>query len=222
MSTPENKSATPENQAQEQAEPTLEEQLETERKRRKDTQAAYTKGQQQLKAIEAERDKLVELLSGTVAPVIPAEDKERLENLKFDDPEAWRKEITALENKAISESREKIANLTGEAKSSAERQFELDRRQQVLEEFNASAEVQITDEIIADEVPPRITKKLEEGKISFEEFLDEVATYLGKSKVVKNEDTLNQPNISSLGGKNTPSTAKANESLAAQYAKDVY
>lgn len=224
MSTPEEISATPDNQPgqSEEQTPSAEELLEIERKRRKDTQSAYTKGQQTIKALEAENAKLLELLSSQNRVVIGKDDQERLDNLKYEDPDAWRAEISALENKALSETRAKIASLTGEVKVAAEQQFELERRQQVLEEFNASSDVQITEALIADEVPPRITKKLAEGTITFEDFLQEVATYVSKGKTVKNEDVVGHPNLSDLGGGNTPSGAKAEKSIASQYKKDTY
>ena len=224
MSIPEEISATPDNQTgqSEEQTPSVEELLEIERKRRKDTQSAYTKGQQTLKALEAENAKLLELLSSQSQVAIPKEDQERLDNLMYEDPKAWRQELTELENKAISETRAKIASLTGEAKGAAEQQFELERRQQVLEEFNASSDVQITEALIADEVPPRITRKLAEGKITFEDFLQEVATYVSKGKIIKNDDIVGHPSLSDLGGGNTPSGAEAEKSIASQYKNDTY
>jgi len=183
---------------------------------------SYTKSRQNLKAVEAERDTLTELLSGTAKVEIPKEEQERLETLKYEDPDKWRKEIDSIEKKAIGDSRAKIAELTGEAKGAAEQTFEVDRRQQVLSEFNESAEVQITEELIAQEVPPRITNKLAEGKISFEKFLEEVAAYVGKGKVVNNEETLEQPNLGNLAGGKTPGDAKAEESTSKQYKDTVY
>lgn len=203
-------------------ETTIEEKLEAAEKRRKDTQAGYTKGQQTIKAQEAEIAALKAQLEQASKVSIPQEDQERLEELKYEDPEAWRAELNRLETKTLSESRAKLEELTGEARKAAEQTFELDRRHQVLEEFNASAPIAITDEIIASDVPPRITKKLAEGTITFEDFLTEVSDYLGKGKVVKNDEVLNQPNLRDLAGGNRPSNHKADESLSASYAKTIF
>ena len=59
---------------------------------------------------------------------------------------------------------------------------------------------QITEAVVANDVPPRITTKLAKGKITFEDFLVEVQTYLGKGKAVKQEKTAGQPDLSELGG----------------------
>ena len=87
--------------------------------RRRNTQAGYTKGQQLIKTQAAEIEKLTELLSGNVQVEIPKEDKARLDALKYEDPDAWRKEMDSIEGKAISESRAKLAELTDEVKGAA-------------------------------------------------------------------------------------------------------
>lgn len=190
--------------------------------RRKETQSSYTKGQQKLKSVEAENAKLLEQMAQMTRPTLSDEDKTRLESLKYEDPDAWRNEINKLEVAAKTEHSTKLAELTGEARKGAEVKFELDRRQQVLKEFNESAEVAITDEVIANDIPPRITKKLEDGTISFEDFLNEAGTYLKTGKVIKTEKTLSQPDMNNLGGGKTPKDMKPEKSLSETYAKAIY
>jgi len=245
MGTPDNKSATPETPSVEQGVKDLVAQITTDddgnfvfpegieaspelkfaataEKRRRDTQSDYTKGRKASKSLEAENEELRKLLGNQAKVELSKEDQDRLEILKDEDPDAWRIEINKLENEASIKSRANLDGLTGEAKKAAEDKFELDRRQQVLEEFNESAETPITEELIANEVPPRITKKLAEGTITFEEFLLEVTIYVGKGKVVKNEDTLDQPNLGDLGGGKTPDASKADQGLEAKYSDDTY
>lgn len=224
MSIPETNPATQTDKTQSEAEtpPTPEELLALAEKRRKDTQAAYTKSQQALKAKEAELAKLKEQLNQRVQVSIPEDVKAELEELKYEDPEAWRNRMNTLEAEAKREQEAELANLTGEARKAAEAQFELSRRQQVLEEFNASASVAITDELIANEVPPRITRKLDSGEISFEEFLNEVEDYVNIGKVVAKEETLDQPNLNKLGGGTEPSNNKADANISDAYANDIY
>jgi len=224
MSTPETNPATQTDKTQSEAEtqPTPEELLALAEKRRRDTQAAYTKSQQALKAKEAELAKLQEQLQKRVQVNIPEDVKAELEELKYEDPEAWRNRMNNLEAEAKREQEAELASLTGEARKAAEAQFELSRRQQVLEEFNASASVAITDELIANEVPPRITRKLDSGEISFEEFLSEVEDYVNKGKVVAKEETLGQPNLNKLGGGKEPSKNKADANISDAYANDIY
>lgn len=225
MSNPDTKAATqqpPATDVVDGANSTPEQLAEIAEKRRKDTQAAYTKSQQALKALEAENAELMKQLQKVSQVSLTAEEQESLDSLKYNDPEAWRKQLNALELKATNEARANIEGLTGPAKAAAELQFELERRQQVLEEFNASAPVKITEELISDEVPPRITKKLAEGKITFEEFLQEVADYVATGKVVKNDSTLDQPNLGNLGGGVKPSDTKPKDGIVQAYKKVIY
>lgn len=225
MSTPDdNKSATQSSQTDstEPTEETWEEKAAQADKRYRDTQSAYTKGQQALKAQEAENAELRKQLEANTKVNISAEDQVELDALMYEDPKAWREKMNSLEKSNLGESRANLDELTGKAREAAERQFELDRRQQVLKEFNDSAKVPITEELLAAEVPPRITNKLAEGKISFEEFLQEVATYVGTGKVVGNPATIEQPNMSNLGGGTTPSDMKPEKSVSANYAGDIY
>lgn len=201
---------------------TLEEQLAISEKRRKDTQAGYTKGQQALKAKEAQIALLTEQLEKNLRVDIPKEVQEELDNLKFNDPAAWREKLNALEKEKKSETRAKIAELSNEATGAAEQMFELDRRKQVLKEFNESAVIPITDEVIANDIPPRITSKLANNEISFEDFLDEVSAYISKGKVVGNEKTLEQPNLGDMAGGKTPSDTKPEKGLSESYAGDIY
>jgi hypothetical protein len=197
----------------------LEKQLELAEQRRKETQAAYTRGQQALKAKEAELEALRQQLDTSVKVTLSPEQQEELDNLKYDDPDAWREKLNSFEKNAKQEANAKFAKLTGEAGKAAGIQFELERRQQVLEEFNASASIAITDEIISNEVPPRITNKLAKNEVSFEEFLAEVSEYLNKGKVVGNPETLNQPNMGKIGGSVSPKDFKPEKTLSEGYSK---
>ncbi len=221
MSTPET-SATPDDSQKQAVTPTLEEKLAISEKRRKDTQAGYTKGQQSLKSLEAENNKLKELIGKQVTVNLSTEEQDKLDTLKFEDPAAWRTQLNKLEEEASIKSRANLNELTGEAKLAAEQTFELDRRQTVLKAFNDSAKVVITEELITNEVPPRITKKLESGKTTWEEFLTEVETYVTTNKIVKNDEVLGQPNMGNLGGSGTPQDMKPEDSLSASYKKDLY
>ena len=194
----------------------------TAEKRRRDTQAEFTKTRQTLKASEAEKAKLFEQLRDRTKASLTPEQSEELEDLKYSDPEAWRDKLNKYESESKAKQQEELAGLTGEARKSAELQFEMERRQQVLNEFNESSSTPITDEVIANDVPPRITKKLEEGKITFEDFLSEVTNYLSKGKVIKNEETLNQPSLGKVGGGDTPSNEKVDENLKDSYAKTLF
>ena len=180
-------------------------------KREKDTRAAYTKGQQKIKALEAENATLASQVNTSLS--LSAEQAEELEDLKYSDPDAWRKQLNEYEAENTKMNNKKVE----EAQQKANYEFELTNRGQLLEEFNKTLEVPITDETIQNDVPPRITAKLESGDITFEEFLNEVTTYLGKGKVVANPNTLDQPNIGHTGGGHTAESSGAAESFNDSY-----
>ncbi len=205
----------------ESTQPSPEDKLLQAQNSQKETQAAYTKGQQTISELKAENDKLKETLQSSTV-TFTTEEQEKLDTLKFEDPDAWRKTINQLEAQHRTTANEELAKLTSEAKDAAGVQHELSRRQQVLKVFNDSATTAITDELIANDVPPRITNKLANGKISFEDFLIEVAQYVSKDKVVSNPDTLDQPNMGKMVGGKSPTDEKPAKSLSGSYASDMY
>ena len=177
--------------------------------RYRDTQSAYTKGQQKLHAVEAERAELLKQVQTQADMTVSPEEQARLDDLRATDPNNWRAEMNTLEAEAKAEANRKVEEALKEAGNKATKEAELKRREQVLADFNAEhSDMPITDELIANEVPPRITKKLENGEVSFEDFLDEVYTYVNKGKRTHNPETMGQPNLSKAGGGLTPDNLK--------------
>lgn len=187
-------------------------------KRYKDTQAAYTKSQQELKAVKAKVDVLEKLTTPQIQ--IDAEAQKELDDLKYSDPDAWRTKMNNLELDA----RSKYQNLISAAEQQAAIQAEMDRRTQVLNEYNRSHPgFEITDEVIQLDVPTRITKKLESGELSFDDFLGEVKEFLyAPKKVGTTNKTLGQPNLGNLGGGDTPSDTTISKDIVANYKNIAY
>lgn len=187
-------------------------------KRFKDTQAAYTKSRQELKEVKAKLEALEKLTTPRVE--IPDEVKEELDTLKFEDPDKWRIRMNQLEQEAA----QKHKAALDEAAQAVRQQEELARRAQVLQEFQAShPDITITDEVIQYDVPPRITRKLEEGKVSFEEFLEEVADYLkAPKKIGGTSDTLDQPDLGRVAGDNKPSEIAETKDIIQSYRDEIY
>lgn len=187
-------------------------------KRYKDTQAAYTKSQQELKAVKAQVDVLEKLTTPQIQ--IDAETQRELDDLKYSDPDAWRTKMNNLELEA----RTKHQSTLSTAAQQAAMQAELERRTQVLDEYNRSHPgYEITDEVIQLDVPTRITKKLESGELSFDNFLTEVKDFLYSPKKVGTPNkTLGQPNLSNIGGGDTPSDTAVTLDIAANYKNIAY
>jgi len=187
-------------------------------KRFKDTQGAFTKSQQELKATKARLEALEKLTTPKVE--LDEATKTELEDLKFSDPDAWRAKLNKLEIEAQNAHK---ATLT-EAERQASQAAELENRAQILAEFQAShPNLVINDDVIKYDVPPRITNKLESGEISFEQYLNDVSDYLNQGKVIGDGNKVTgQPNLKDVGGDDTPTDGAVQKDIVKDYANIVF
>lgn len=192
-------------------------------RRRRDTQAAFTTTSQQVKALEAEKAALLKRFGSSTTVELPPEQAEELEELKFSDPEAWRAKLNQYESEAKQKRMSEIDEELKQVSTQTLSENETERRKQVLQDFKeANPGFSLDDDVIANDIPPRITKKLETGEISFEAFLQECHTYLKTGKVIKTEKNLGQPNLSKVGGGSEPDESAMSEDVIASYAKTVF
>ena len=190
-------------------------------KRFKDTQAFATKvAQEKADALRELQELKAELsvLKETAKPslTIDEQTKSELEDLKYSDPDAWRARVNELEQKANLEFNSKIA----EAKQLSTQQLELQRRANILTQFQTEhPDVEFTDELLHLDIPQRIVKELENGKVTYEEFLNNVYNYVKTPKVVgSTTKTLEQPNLSKTGGDDTPTkNSSGNQNIIQSY-----
>jgi hypothetical protein len=190
-------------------------------KRFKDTQAFATKvAQEKAEAIRELQELKAELsvLKETAKPslTIDAQTQSELEDLKYSDPDAWRAKVNELEQNANLEFNSKI----DEAKKLSTQQLELQRRANILEQFQTEhPDVVFTDELLNLDIPRRIVKELEEGKVTYEEFLNNVYNYVKTPKVIgSTTKTLEQPNLSKTGGDDTPTkNSSSNQNIIQSY-----
>jgi len=180
-------------------------------KRYKDTQKAFTKSRQELAELRAQLKVLQEQVKAP-EPTIDDDKKKELDELKLTDPDRWYREMKALEDSAQKELSERVNKLS-------EREKELVRREMVLEEFlEANPDVVINNEIIKYDVPARITKKLEDGKITFEQFLNEVKEFLTRpKKIAEDQKPPQQKDIGSVGGSDTPKDTQTKDDAIKTY-----
>ena len=210
MGIPENNTDTPESTQQVDYE-----------KRFKDTQAFATKIAQEKADTERELVELkaeLSVLKTTAKPslTINAQVQSELEDLKYSDPDAWRTRVNELETTANAEFNSKIV----EAKQLSSQQLELQRRANVLSQFqNEHPDVVFTDELLHLDIPQRIVKELENGKVTYEEFLNNVYNYVKTPKVIgSTTKTLEQPNLSKTGGDDTPTkNSSSNQNIIQTY-----
>lgn len=196
----------------------------TTEQRRRDTQAEFTKTRQKQAALEAEKNELLKQVSSDVKVKLSSEQVEELEDLKFSDPDLWRRKLNSYETEAQSKRAKEVDELLKEVSAKGTKTAELERRKQVLQEFQiANSGFVIDDNVIANDVPPRITKKLENNEVTFEAFLQEAYDYLKTGKVIATtEKTLDQPNLSKAGGGDTPSDDAVRHESKKSYETEVY
>lgn len=187
-------------------------------RRRRDTQSAYSKKAQENKSLEAENEKLKSLLAEKTTVSLSNEEKEELDELKYSDPEAWRRKMNDLEAKAG----EDLQNTLGEISTEAGKSAELVQRQQLLDAYNeAHPGAELTDEVIKNDIPPRITNKLANGEITFKQFLDEVTVYRSGFKVGQ-EEVDNPTNLGEVGGGSEAQDDAVNGDIIQSYAEEIF
>lgn len=168
----------------------------------RDNQSGFTKSQQSLKETEAEVTALREQLAEhTSKPLeLSTEDQTELDKLYTTDREAWRAKTNMLEQQSKEAIQAKLDEATETARKKASGEYELEQRYAYLKQFNEGREVQITPELLDTDIPPRITKKLAEGEITFELYLDEVSEYLETGKVISQPTTVTTTDLNKANG----------------------
>ena len=188
--------------------------------RRRDTQASYTKTNELNIALTSENEQLASTWQAEVAKTLTADQQSELEELKHTDPEAWREKINTYE----SENANRVATKRTEIKTKASKETEVQQRTRVLEEHNAAnPDFALTDDVIDNDIPPRITRKLENGEISFDDFIKESHAFLSKGKTIYQGDKApDEPNLSKQSGSSAPTSDAVNASMKESYQKEVY
>ena len=192
----------------------------TAERRRRDTQAAYSKAQGKLKALEVENTELAKGWESDVAGNLSATQRAELEELKATDPDQWRQKLNDYETEARTAFGEKRTEIS----KKASHETELESRTRLLEEFNtANPTIAVTDELLENDIPPRLTKQLANGDVDFGQFLANVKEYLGKGKVIAKGDVPpNDPNLANSGGTSTPSEQSVNKEMHTSYKNETY
>jgi len=191
--------------------------------RRRDTQSEYTKIAQTNKTLSVENDVLKKKVQGEINLTLTKEQAEELDDLKFSDPEAWRKKMNKLETEAVNAREAEITAEIGKVSKEVLDKDEKERRKEVLVEFiQEHPGFELDDDVLTNDIPPRFLKKLETGVISFEKFLEEVYEYSTTGKIVKQDDTLDQPNLGKIGGGTKPDKMAQKEDIIKSYNKEIF
>lgn len=172
--------------------------LVVEAKKARDNQAAFTKSRQEIADLKAKKDLLEATVKSNSSQLSPEKIAE-LEELKFTDPDAWYEKKLKYENEAKAQFNGQLEEKLAEASTKALRDLTLVERTEMLNSFQAQTGIILTDDVMANDIPPRIQNKI--NTMPFEDYLQEVATYLNTGKVVKDTDEgLGITNLSNLAG----------------------
>jgi len=175
-------------------------------KKARDHQATFTKTQQELARIKAAKEALESQLSNSVS--LSAEQVAELEELKLTDPDAWFNKKLDYERTAKATLEQKLRTLEDEAAEKAVKDLTVVQRQTALADFTSRTGIELTDDVMENDIPPRLQKKINE--MPFNDYLEEVAKYLNKGKVVKPTDEgLGQTNIGKLAGHEAADSKKS-------------
>jgi len=189
-------------------------------RRRRDTQAAFTKTQQEAETLKAENSRLAAAWQKDAVSMLPQADQDRLTELKFADPDAWRLEIARVEAEQVNKFTERRDAVSTEAY----KETELQRRSRLITEYNtANPERQITDQAIDDEVPPKYMKQFESGELTFDEFMDTCAKFISSNKVIQSgEEVPRSPDLSKLPGSERPTDNAIQGDIKQSYKNETY
>lgn len=188
----------------------------------RNTQRAFTKSQKENKKITAVNAELVNHLTETVTLHVTPAQKAALDDLKVRDPEAWRAKLNEYEQEAKTILQTKLQEFDkkGEALSEAE------VRAAKLASFIETTGIELTDDIIANELPASFLKDLESNKITFDQFLTNAHKFLTKSVKIqgagegKVDD--NDISIGKLPGGATPTKQAIEGDITSRYSKLVF
>lgn len=180
--------------------PLLDELAKTELSRR-ETQASYTRGQQALKEVEAQKGFLYEKLQSDLD--LSIRQNEELETLKFEDPDKWLATLDTLKTKAKSDFDATISEGLSHVSSEASKNFALSTREEILKNFSeANPEVNLLDQSVRDQIPPVLLTQLESGVISSGDFLEKAKNFvIGNVNTAKKLDKDLKDNFKDLKGK---------------------
>lgn len=176
--------------------------------RRRSTESAYTRERKRVLEMEAELKVYKDLVPKDLG--IPKEKQEELDVLKFEDPDKWLTEMTAIKNAATAEFQKKTEEAISEAKLQAVKQDTVAARAKQLEDFNSKTDKPLTDEQLQYDIPPRLTKQLEDGDITFAEMLEKAHAFINGTKVVTNPNYTEEPSFEATPGGSTPQQSNIN------------
>lgn len=189
-------------------------------KRHRDTQSAYTKSRQKLKELETVNEGLTEHVIKNATMHLTDEQREELDDLRTSNPEAWREKLNEYEQEAKELQNKKIEEFKDKGKKASEKEL----REAAYQEFTERTGIELSDEVINNQLPASYTKNITEGKWSFDKFLEEAEKFLKPPAKVKGSDDKpeNDKDLSKMPGGKEPSEEAQEGNAIQSYSKEIY
>lgn len=162
-------------------------------KRLKDTQAAYTKGQQEISKLNAKLQVLSEQGSSLKVDGL---NSEKMLELKDTDPDKWYEERRKLEAQAQKDFEDRLRKAQEDAVAGL-----VKSEQDILLADFKRRNPNITDEFIRDSIPVGLQRKLQNGELDFSGFLMEVEKFAKTPTTIGGDfnKANQQPDMSAMG-----------------------
>ncbi len=191
-------------------------------KRTRDAQAELSKSQNTNRGLEAENG----VLKQSAMSIVPDDfqlsdaDLSAVEKLKTSDPEAYRLKVNQLEKDAKEHQAKALDESTSKARTDAQSSHIAKSRVTLLSEFrDANPDLLISDDVLVNDVPPRLLKGVQDGDYTYEEYLLKVKAYVGTGKSAKKGDEGDPHNIHKMNGSQTPGKKAAEKQGQGDYNK---
>lgn len=189
-------------------------------KRFRDTQSSYTKSRQRVKELETVNDNLTEHVIQNATMHLTDQEREELDDLRTSNPEAWREKLNEHEQKAKELQNQKIEEFKNKGKEASEGEM----RTAAYQAFTERTGIELSDDVINNQLPASFMKNIEEGKWTFDKFLDEAEKFLKLPAKIKgaNDKPENDKDLSKMPGGKEPSEEAQEGDAVQSYKNEVY